>query len=166
MTINWNSDVITIVRTDTFMTETSTDRYEMDVDDFRLELKALLASEEGIPFTDTHIHNTEVTLAGVTYARFIEIIDPYTVTFEDGQYAVTTIGANHNIVDRKNFNQVSVITNNSAGLIVSSVSITPGDLSNIADAVWDEILSEHLDTGSTGEKLKKNLKKSQFLGLK
>lgn len=117
MSIDWNTDVITILKADSFMTLTATDEYDMDVDDFRNALMALLASEEGIPFTDTHIHNTEVTLAGVTYARFVEIISPYTVTFEDGQYTVTVVGANHNVSDVKNANQVSLITNNSAGLI-------------------------------------------------
>jgi hypothetical protein len=47
----------------------------------------------------------------------IEIINDYTVTFEDGQYAVNLVGANSNIADRVNVNQVSVRAANSAGLV-------------------------------------------------
>ena len=39
----------------------------------------------------------------------------YTFTFENDQYLVTLVGGNNNISDRKNFNQVSLTTNNSAG---------------------------------------------------
>jgi hypothetical protein len=34
-------------------------------------------------FPSTHIHNTAVTLSGVTYARTVEIINGYTIDFED-----------------------------------------------------------------------------------
>lgn len=91
--------------------------YELDVDAFRLELKTLEASELGMPFPDTHKHTTEVILAGITYARFVEILVPYTVEFENGTYTVIAIGANHNIAEVKVQNSVSLITNNSAGLI-------------------------------------------------
>lgn len=42
------------------------------------------------------------------------------MTFEDGQYAVNLIGANSNIADRVNVNQVSVRSANSAGLVQTS----------------------------------------------
>jgi hypothetical protein len=44
------------------------------------------------------------------------MINNYTVTFEDGQYAVNLVGANSNIADVVNVNQVSVRSANSAGL--------------------------------------------------
>ena len=44
------------------------------------------------------------------------MINGYTVTFEDGQYAVNLVGANSNVGDRVNVNQVSVRSANSAGL--------------------------------------------------
>ena len=58
-------------------------------------------------------------LSGVTYARTFEILSPYTVTFEDTgtPYTVRCVGANHNIADIKNVNNVSLIIGNSAGLI-------------------------------------------------
>jgi hypothetical protein len=59
-------------------------------------------------------------VGGVTLARVVEVINGYTVTFEDGQYAVRLEGANHNIGDVKNVNQVSLVIGNTAGLIVTS----------------------------------------------
>jgi hypothetical protein len=58
-----------------------------------------------------------VVLGGVTYSRFIEFINGYTITFEDDQYAVNLVGSNNNISDVTNVNQVSVRSQNSAGLI-------------------------------------------------
>lgn len=45
----------------------------------------------------------------------------------------------------------------------SGSSITPAQ---VADAVWDEVLSGHLTTGTTGKKLNDNLTQNNFLGLK
>jgi hypothetical protein len=53
----------------------------------------------------------------VVLAMVIEIINGYTVTFEDGQYAVNLVGANSNVGDKVNLNDVSVRSANSAGLI-------------------------------------------------
>ena len=67
-------------------------------------------------FLRTHTHNTTVTVGGAILARVVEIINGYTVTFEDDQYRVNTVGANSNIGEVINVNQVSVSTSNSAGL--------------------------------------------------
>lgn len=90
--------------------------YELDTNIFRLDLKALEAAAEGMPFLRTHSHNQPVTVGGVTLARVINIINNYTVTFEDGQYAVNLKGSNNNIGDVVNVNSVSVRSSNSAGL--------------------------------------------------
>ncbi len=126
--------------------------YEMDTDTFRLDLKALEDDMGGITFLKTHTHNTEVTVAGVTYARIIEILPPYSVTFEDGQYSVKLVGSNNNIFDIQsgilNQNQVQVIPTNSAGLIVKAIGsglsteehnklIGLPEEDEIADAVWE-----------------------------
>lgn len=98
--------------------------YNYDTGNFRLELKAWEDDEWGIIHPKTHLHNTEVTVVGVTYARAIQIIPPYSVTFEDGQHTVILQGSNSNIFDVAggilNQNQVQVIPTNSAGLIVHS----------------------------------------------
>lgn len=117
MDIDWGTQVITVYTTDAFMTSLGGSIYEMDTDAFRLALKDMEDDEEGMPFPDTHRHNTEVTLSGVTYARVIEIINGYTITFDDGQYAVKLTGSNNNIADVMNLNQVSLRSANSAGLI-------------------------------------------------
>jgi hypothetical protein len=94
--------------------------YEYNLNAFRLELKDWEDSPLGIDMPDTHTHDTESLLAGVLYARKIQVINGYTVTFEDGQYAVSLVGANSNVQDVANVNQVSVRPNNSAGLVVVS----------------------------------------------
>lgn len=102
-----------------YLTLISGSKYELDVDQFRLDLKDLEDDSEGMPYPDTHRHNTEVTLSGTTYARSVEIINSYTVTFETGAYQVLCTGANHNIGDvMTNTTGPSLIINNAAGLIV------------------------------------------------
>ena len=119
ITIDWTTKVISVPQAD--LTLISGTLYELDTDWFRLQLKDI-EDGEGMPFPDTHRHNTEVTVAGTTYARTIEIINGYSVEFEDGQYSVRLVGSNNNIFDVENGilvqNQVQVIPTNSAGLIV------------------------------------------------
>jgi hypothetical protein len=137
ISIDWGSRVINVPRAD--MALVQSDPFEvrqLNIDTFRLALKSLEDSEEGMAFPDTHRHTTQVTLGGVTFARMVELINGYTVTFEDGQYAVNLVGANSNIGDRVNLNQVSIRTANSAGLVVTSSGGEPIDLSGIPAAVW------------------------------
>lgn len=111
--------------------------YQLDVNEFRLAIADLQDDEENIQLPTIIRHNTEVTLAGATFARTVEIINGYTITFEDGQYAVSLFGANNNIADVTNVNQVSVRSNNSAGLIVNYVAGTDPD--SLADAVMNRV---------------------------
>jgi hypothetical protein len=114
----WASKIIYVPKSElTLIQAAPREIREMNLNEFRLALKEEEWSEAGMPFLDTHRHNTEVTLGGLTFARVIEIINGYTVTFEDGQYAVELVGANSNIQDVSNVNQVSIRPNNSAGLI-------------------------------------------------
>ena len=102
--------------------------YEIDTEnDFRQIINALMASEEGIVFEDPIRHNTEVTVAGTTFARTIEIINGYNITFTpDSQWSVRLAGSNNNLFDVENGvlnqNQVQVIAQNSAGLIKGDIS--------------------------------------------
>jgi hypothetical protein len=116
ISINWATKVINVPKAD--LTNLGGGVYELDVDWFRLQLKNIEDSEEGMNFPDTHRHNTEVTLGSLVLARVVEIINGYTITFEDGQYAVNLVGANNNISDVANVNQVSIRSSNSAGMIV------------------------------------------------
>lgn len=115
ISIDYSTLVISVPQAD--LTLISGSLYEMDTDQFRLDLKALEANETGIVFDDTHTHNTEVTIGNLTLARVIEIINGYTITFEDLQYAVRLTGSNNNIDESTNINQVSIRSQNSAGLI-------------------------------------------------
>ena len=72
---------------------------------------------EGIHFPTTHNWKDPITIGGVTLAAVFELLDPYTVTFEDGLYTVYVVGANSNLGDKINKNQVSVYIQNSAGLV-------------------------------------------------
>ena len=115
ITINWDTKVISVPQAD--LTSLGGSLYELDLDDFRLALRALEANEDGIVFDITHDHNTSNTLGSLTLARVITIINGYTVTFEDLQYGVNLVGANSNVLTNVNRNQVSVASSNSAGLI-------------------------------------------------
>jgi len=122
LSINWFTKVITVQRTDLSLIQSiPSEIRSMDLNAFRLALKDLEDSEEGVVWPDTHRHNTEVSLSGITFARVIEIINDYTITFTDdtGPYAVNLSGANSNIADRVNVNQVSVRSANSAGMTSS-----------------------------------------------
>ena len=147
ITIDWATKVINIPQD--YLTDLGGGVYELDVNTFRLDLRDIEDNEEGIPFQYTHIHNTEVTLGGLTLSRVVEIIAPYTVTFEDGQYAVNLVGANNNIADRTNVNQVSVRSSNSAGMVTVSGSGSGGGL-----------------TAEEHAQLMKTLTVAKFLGLK
>jgi len=148
ISINWLTKVIYIPLS--YLTSLGGGIYELDTDGFRLDLKELEDSEEGMNFDQTHRHNTSVTLSGVTYARTFEIINGYTVEFEDGNYTVKCVGSNHNIGDVKVVNSVSLIIGNSAGLIIASGGVSAGDISAIASAVWNAATASHQIPGSFG----------------
>jgi hypothetical protein len=124
ITVNWATKVINVPTS--FLTLVSGgggpgSLYELDVNALRLALKDI-EDGEGMPYLDTHRHNSPTTLGGVTYARTFEIINGYTVKFDDtvpgvDHYTVRCAGANHNLADVKVLNTVSLIVGNSAGLI-------------------------------------------------
>jgi len=61
---------------------------------------------------------------------------------------------------------VSLVRSNIVDLITieaASVAISQDDINAIADQVWDEQLSGHNQAGSTGRKLKDNLKKTSYI---
>lgn len=159
--------VIHVPKSDLTLVQNSPEIRELDLNVFRLELKAYESAEYGMYLLKTHNHNTEVTLGNLTFARVIEILPPYTVTFEDGQYAVNLVNANSNISDRTNVNQVSVRSANSAGLVAATSTVTTQDINAIADAVWDELLADHLSVaGSTAKTIKEIKTKATLASLK
>lgn len=119
MNIDWPTRVITIYKTDTFMAFTGGNVYDMDTNNFRLALKAEEDGEVGMAYPDTTKHNTTVLLGGIEYARILEMINGYTITFDDtgGGWVCNLVGSNNNILDVTNLTSVQVRSNNSAGLI-------------------------------------------------
>jgi hypothetical protein len=118
ISIDWGTKIITVEQAD--LTNISGANYSLDVDVFRLALKDLEDSEEGIAFPMTHNHVAPISVGGVTLARVVEIINGYTISFEDTgtPYSVRLDGANNNIGDVANLiTNVSIRSSNSAGLI-------------------------------------------------
>lgn len=142
ISINWGTKVIFVPKS--YLTPVTGTLYELDTNKFRLDLKNLEDSDYGIAYQRTHRHNTEVTVAGVTYARTIEIINGYKVEFENGFYSVRLVGSNNNIFDIQNGilvqNNVQVIPGNSAGLqvVVTGSGVTEQDKKDIANEVWNK----------------------------
>lgn len=138
VSVHWPSKVITIPQS--YLTPLGGDIYELDTEQLRLDLKDLEDEEQGISYLDTHRRNAPVTVSGATYAQTLEIINGYTVTFEDGQYAVNLVGSNNNIAEVTNVNQVSIRSNNSAGLQLVTVGsgVLPQDIDDIRQAVWSD----------------------------
>ena len=142
ITINWGTGIIFVPRSElTLVQSTPTEIYELELNMFRLILKDLEDNAEGMPYPITHIHNTEVSLGGLTYARVIEIVAPYTVTFENGKYAVNLVGANSNVGDKVNVNNVSVRSANSAGMTSSP---------DIEYSSFNDMVTINITTSNTG----------------
>lgn len=117
ITIDYSTFTINVPRTDMLLVSSSpTEIRELNINDFRQELNDLMDDVEGMAHPTNHEHTAPKTVAGVTLARVVEIINGYTITFEDGQYNVNIVGGNSNISDVVNKNQVGVNTANSAGL--------------------------------------------------
>lgn len=142
ISVDWGTKVINVPKADTTLVTAGPpiEVRELDVDTFRLALKALEDDlTGGMPYLDTHRHVTEITISGVTYARFVEIINGYTVEFEESvpEYVVTLTGANNNILDVKVPNTTSLLANNSAGLAVAAAAETIwGDSRALTKQLW------------------------------
>ena len=98
ISIDWSTKVISVPKDYMTLVQSSpTEIRELSINQFRLDLKDLEDNVDGIVNPDTHRHYPAITVGGVELAMVIEIINGYTVTFEDGQYAVNLTGANSNI---------------------------------------------------------------------
>ena len=157
--------IITVPQAD--LTLVSGALYDLDSDEFRKDVFDLLASEDYIWMPDAYSHNTEVTVAGTTYARTLEFINGYSIKFEDTgtAYSVRIIGSNNNIFDVENgvlvpTDKVTVISTNAAGLIRA-----PTD--DIRAAVWEAPTADYDTAGSFGEHVgSKLLTIAKWLGLR
>lgn len=123
ISINHATKVVSIPKADTtFVGTNGVTGYEIrSYDEYALmrQLADYLDSEAGAALPAAVSHNTSVVISGVTYARTLSFLAPYTFTFENGTYQVRLIGGtNTNMLDVVNPNSVSVVPANSAGLQV------------------------------------------------
>jgi hypothetical protein len=147
--------------------------YDLDTNELKQAMMVVLSSEDYIWMSDSFIHNTQVTVAGTTFARTIEVINGFSITLEDtgGAYSVRMINSNNNMFDVENniLNPTSlntVISTNSGGLIVEPTS-TPPTAEVIADAVWDEPMAGHTTADTFGDHVRsKLLTFVKWIGLK
>ena len=75
--------------------------WALDTDQFRKDVMTLLASEPYIWMPNPYDHNGEVTIFGTTYARTLEFVNGFSITFEDtgSAYSIRLDGSNNNIAD-------------------------------------------------------------------
>lgn len=135
--VNWQNRNIYIPKAYTTLIQASPNEVrELNLDNLRLDLKDVEDDVQGMAFPTTHKHVGPISVGGVQLARVLEFINGYTVTFEDGQYAVNLQGANTNLQDVATVNQVSIRPNNSAGLTYSK---QVEDQSFGDDRVWIDV---------------------------
>jgi len=103
------ADLVEIQNTPSFV-------YQLNLEWFYREVTDLQDDQSGSPYVDAAYNTAPVNVGGVLLARVIQIINGFSVEFEDGQYAVNLTGANTNLQDVAIVNQVSIRPNNSAGL--------------------------------------------------
>lgn len=161
--IDWLTKIIYVPQS--YLTPIGNDSYQLDTYAFHIDLRLIESNVDGAVFIPTHNHNTEVSLGGVIYARVIEFINDYTITFEDvgTPYRVILLGSNNNIMDVTNINNVSIASSNSSGLIVHNTS---GSSELDPALVWNYLLTTNMIPGSTGDKLKQVLTTANYLVLK
>ena len=119
--INWSAGLVNVPQSD--LTVVIGTLFSHDTSGFFDDIKTQEASEEGIVWPDIIDHNGSYTVAGVTYAQKIELVNGYTVAYENtgSFYTVNLVNSNNNIFDQQAGVYVPhanamVIPSNSAGL--------------------------------------------------
>ncbi len=139
--VDWPTRIITVNQAEMALLSGAT--YELDLNQFRLDLIAL-ETTEGIAYPSTHQHTAPITFGGTTLSRVIEFINGYQVTFEDTgtPYNVSATGANSNILDVYiPVPGVSLAVNNSVSL----------DVATIRDEIWNATMANYTVAGSAGQ---------------
>jgi len=161
--IDWINKIIHIPKADLPLVQSSPSEIrELDLYEFHLMLRNLEGEQSGLPFKITHNYTTNVSISNLTLAKVIEIINDYTIEFENGSYAVNIINGNSNVLDKVIFNNVSVRSSNSAGLIeVNTGSLSNTDIELISDKsafkTWEELLANHDNDNTFGKFVKSKL---------
>lgn len=123
---------------------------QMNLTTFAQDVADLQDDPEGVWASTAYEYTAPISVGGVQLAPVVIVNTPYTVEFEDGQYAVNLAGANTNLQDKVVVNQVSIRPNNSAGLTFSD-AINQQSFQNAA--VWidtiDGIAGTQFPRGTT-----------------
>jgi hypothetical protein len=115
--------------------------YEHDTEAFRQTVNDLMAGEALMWLPDWADRNAPYTVFGATYAQKIEVINGFSIEYDDapGAYSVNLKGSNNNLGDIQGGvlvqNLVQVIPTNSAGLVV--VDTGAADTTAIISTVED-----------------------------
>ena len=139
VSIDPQTRVITIEQADLALV--SGTLYEHDTEAFRQSVNDLMDNETNIVLPDWATRNAPVTVAGTTFAQTIEVINSFSIEYDDapGAYSVRLAGSNNNLFDVENGiltqNLVQVIAQNSAGLV--RVDTGAADTTAIISAVED-----------------------------
>jgi hypothetical protein len=141
-TADWATRILTVYQAD--LTPLGGTSYQLDTEAFKIELRTLEASEAGEVHPPIVNHSTSVTLDGIDYARILEIINGYTLTFEETgtPYKVFLKGSNNNILTVSNLGTVQIAPNNSAGLI---------NVTEIQHGVFNGVVTLDAVNGSAGQ---------------
>jgi hypothetical protein len=125
VTIDYNTYVITVPKSDTQFVETNPatglEVRQLDIVIFGQLLADVQDNSPDVWAPTAYSYTKPADVGGVQLAPVLLILSPYTVTFEDGQYAINFVGGNTNLGDFVNVNQVSIRSNNSAGQTFSDV---------------------------------------------
>lgn len=118
LSADWITKIITVPKSELALI--SGTRYSITVDYWFELLRELNASNQGVVETTNEplYQNTSPT---TTTPRITDVINGYTVVFEDGAYSVEFTDGNTNIREVEIKNQVSVGTNNTSALINPTV---------------------------------------------
>jgi len=154
--VTWNSKVVNIPLTD--LISVGAGEYNLDLEDFHDEIRRLeWEFNEGLFAEQILDYTKPKTISGTTLAGVVEIVNGYTFVFPIGALAVNLVGANTNLGELQitPANGVSIRPQNSAGntITISGSGVTEQDKLDIADRVWDEQTSEHVQSGSMGKEL-------------
>jgi hypothetical protein len=135
--------LISILQSD--LTFVSATEYILDTEWLRDQLKIWESSTEGGWRERTHLRNPPFTTGSITVAQGIEIINGYTIEFEDtgSPYRVFLEGSNNNILDVAVLNgNVSIASQNSAGLqiVVQGSGVTQQDKDDIENQIFARVV--------------------------
>jgi hypothetical protein len=138
ITIDQGTKRITIPQGD--LTFVSGSLYELNTETFRTTMNDLMDDEAHIWMDDYAARNAPVTVAGTTFAQTIEIINGWSLQFENLAMTVRLVSSNNNFFDVESGILISsplvnVIGQNSAGLVVSGSGMSAVESQRLAE-VW------------------------------